>query len=83
MKPFFMHTPYSPLARLLETTARAFATGDFDTNTSFGVSFFEDETLIPGVGPGSISGERTEAGHLETNTATHRSGADIFDMSVR
>jgi hypothetical protein len=50
-----METPNRPLAGLFEFAAGAFAAGDFDTDTSFRVSFLKDQTVVPGITPGTIS----------------------------
>lgn len=55
VETFFMHAPYGPLTGHFEFAAGTFATGDFDTDTCFGLSFFEDETVVPGITPGTIS----------------------------
>lgn len=83
MESFFMHTPDGPLPRLFEFAARTFAAGNFDRNAGFRVRFFEDKASVPAILAGTKRSYWTKARHLETNPAAHRSGADIFDMSVR
>jgi hypothetical protein len=55
VETFFVETANSPLTGLFEFAAGAFAAWYFYADAGFRVRFFKDETVVPGVTPGTIS----------------------------
>jgi len=58
-----MHAPDCPLTGVFEFTAGTFTAGEFESDTSFAIRFFEDEASVPGIDPGTIRSYWAIAAH--------------------
>ena len=83
VKAFFVHATNSPLPGLLEAATYAFAAGDFQRDSGFGILDFEDQTAVIGPAFWVIGSERAIAGHgLEPDATAHGFIADVFNVCV-
>lgn len=82
MHAFFVHAAKSPLTRVFQAAASTAAARNFDRDTSFGLVLTKDELFLRASSLWIIGSKGTEAGHLETNSATHGGRTYIFYMSM-